>query len=1012
MNELAVHRAGTTAVGLALVLLSSALAWGQPSSDRGHVQLTLDRYEQLLAGLSAPDSTAARWAPGDVAISLPAEDFGLVEVEVTAPMEAAEAGWVPLIASDALVRSVTVNGSVAPLAERHGMHALRVPEGGKRLTVKLEYSVSTAVSDGGAAVIPLPALPSSRLELTRNGVRGAVDVSPARLQDPAAVVVRGISPATAALVVRWSGAHGQADIGDATYRLVVEPSGDSVRTEIELSILQGRKGALVPIAAPASAVVSASVGNARVLTRSTDEGTFAVLPKDGPQTVVAVVRSLVDRSDGQPRATLTPSAAITRVEVEVPGQREITFEPKAPSSIAVVGEGEEAITRAEANLPFGTPVHIGWTETRQAPERNERFTVESYQLVRMTEGAVRSEVSLRYEVIRGGVRELQLEVPDDAVVYRVTGPGIEDWRTFAGTDDEPRRLRVTFGPEATGQIALKLDLERVVGTAQGAEVAVPIVKPLGAFRQTGVVALIDGEKVGFAPIETTSFSKVGQDALPSDIRKSLTDVVGQAFKHIGAPGALETQIAEAVPKDVRFDARVLSLYTVEDGALIANATIELDVKSGRADTVLLDLPESASVLSLTVPSLNKSEPAPDVEVGQGRKAHRVALTQGIAGGFSVHIEIEQLMPKGLGRVALPDIRVMGADVQEGSFGVVAETGIEVQAGDAVDLRKADAKDLPNEVRLRSDSDILLGYQYAHVPWSLGLEVKRLETVQTLAAVASPVRIETTVLEDGHVVTAAHYHVANQDRQFLRLTLPEDAQVWAVAADGEPIKTVRDESGALAVPLPKRTEVDLRIVYAQRSDALSLWASLDLSAPEADLLATEVQWRVLLPRDYRIARQSTDLASLEPWETTALDSDGDYASGLPIRIPEPTELQVIAFSVPVSEATEPIAGVSLSLLATPPPAWGDAFGMLAGLLLLFAVAMRFGRGLWTRWSRLALIVGIVLGVATLVGWQVRGDAVITLAVTLAGTAVVARLVRHWRTKMRGMLSDEVAAEESR
>ena len=51
-----------------------------------------------------------------------------------------------------------------------------------------------------------------------------------------------------------------------------------------------------------------------------------------------------------------------------------------------------------------------------------------------------------------------------------------------------------------------------------------------------------------------------------------------------------------------------------------------------------------------------------------------------------------------------------------------------------------------------------------------------DTVETLAAVATHVWLETSVLESGHVVTLATYDIANEDRQFLRLSLPEESRV--------------------------------------------------------------------------------------------------------------------------------------------------------------------------------------------------------------------------------------------
>ena len=78
---------------------------------------------------------------------------------------------------------------------------------------------------------------------------------------------------------------------------------------------------------------------------------------------------------------------------------------------------------------------------------------------------------------------------------------------------------------------------------------------------------------------------------------------------------------------------------------------------------------------------------------------------------------------------------------------------------------------------------MLGYTYARAPWTLAMDIRRHKTVETLKTVVSHLWLETTVLEDGHLVTHATFDVANGDQQFVRLTLPEGHKVWTVAADG-------------------------------------------------------------------------------------------------------------------------------------------------------------------------------------------------------------------------------------
>src|SRR5690606_504256 len=142
---------------------------------------------------------------------------------------------------------------------------------------------------------------------------------------------------------------------------------------------------------------------------------------------------------------------------------------------------------------------------------------------------------------------------------------------------------------------------------------------------------------------------------------------------------------------------------------------------------------------------------------------------------------------------------------------------EAQPLTATDIRRVDVTELPNAIRLRSEREILFGYTYAYAPWALQVELKRHQTVETLKAVVNAAWLETTVLEDGHVVTRALFRVANEGRQFLWLTMPPDATVWRVSAGGQAVKAVADQAGALAVPLPKGQTVLVDVVYDVPTD---------------------------------------------------------------------------------------------------------------------------------------------------------------------------------------------------
>jgi hypothetical protein len=532
------------------------------------------------------------------------------------------------------------------------------------------------------------------------------------------------------------------------------------------------------------------------------------------------------------------------------------------------------------------------------------------------------------------------------VVYKVLGEGVRDWQVFARAGDQPRLVRVFFAREMDGQVKAEIQLEMRAPQTAGSELALPLLRPLGAFREMGVVALLDGDKVGFGPaVAGAAFTAVGEDALPSDVRQTLQDKVGQAFKHVGEPGPLNTRIVAAAAKDVRFDARVLTLYQVKEGALVGNAQIMVELKSGRQDHLRISLPEGVAEPRINAPSLNKFEAVKDAATADpalaGRKVYDVRFTQALEGAITLDVELEMLLPKELGSVALPDVRVHGAEVEEGSLAITAETGVEVQPGAMTELRRVEVKELPNALALRSAGEIALGYHFVHAPWTLALTVKRHQTVETLNASAAHAWIETSVLENGHLVTRAVWSVANDEKQFLRVTLPKEARVLTVRVAGESVRAVADESGAIAVPLPKGRTVPVEVSFETVRGQLGWLGRIALEAPHPDVRTSDVQWLVCTPADVSILSTSTDLKASEGYAYRRPANDGEAEGRVPCDVLSTGSggVRQMLYTWPVEDAAD--APLTLSMLFT-----GAGGERLEAVLTVLAL-LGLGGFMWRR-----------------------------------------------------------------
>jgi hypothetical protein len=939
----------------ALALVLPAFAGAQEGEQ---VTLKLDRYAELLAKAQRGSGVQAAWGDAKVRVTLPgeAERFAEVALEARLTVVGEHGGDVVLLPADAVLTQATIDGNAAAVVPLGGAQAAVLEPGS--YAAALRYLVPVTAADGARlALLPLPALAGA--ELTVTGDENA-EVSPAAAVQRSGGTVTAHIPAVQTVAVRWGAAEGGHAVRRIDYALSVDDSGDGMDVAAAVEVELESDRADVRLARDNAALIDVREGATPLTPRVVDGWHVATLRGRGRKTLQVRFRLPIDRSQGQPQVVLNPDRApITRLELTIAGARTVQVDPAVPLATKVQGQGDHGVTHAVANLPPTAEVTVRWTESRNAPEQVVRANTETYQLVTLQEGVLRSRVIVRYDVIRGKLRELPIRLPDDVVLYKVTGDGVDDWRTFAPQDGEPRQVKVSLAREAEGQFGIELQLEAVAPRVEGAPVTIPVVRPLGAFRETGVVALFDGDKVGFAEANPNGYTKVGQDALPLDVRQGLTDKVSQAFKHIGEPGPIASKVATAKAREVRFDAHTDALYQVREGSLLGNASVLVEIKSGRRDSILLSLPEGVAEPRITAPSLNKVEPAPAPE--QGRRGYEVRFTQALEGAVQLDVEFEMLLPRDLGRIRVPDVRVHGAEVEDGNAGITAETGMEVQQAEVKDLRSVTVEELPKAVRLRSDRDILLGYQYAHAPWALDLEVKRHKTVETLKAVISRAWIETHVLESGHLVSRATFEVANEDRQFLQLALPENSRVLTVSAGGAAVKAVADEQGAIKIPLPRGTKLLVDVIYEVSRSRLGYAGGLDLVMPKADLRLGDLQWLLTVPARYSLYGLDTDLKEQPSYLYQPPQRPADGAASM-FELPPGESFDQKLFTYAVLDPSETPPNIALAYVA-------GAAGTLDVLLLAAAVAL-LGVVTWRRargrpmdrptWA--LLIGGLVLLVA--------------------------------------------------
>src|SRR5208337_2936149 len=173
------------------------------------------------------------------------------------------------------------------------------------------------------------------------------------------------------------------------------------------------------------------------------------------------------------------------------------------------------------------------------------------------------------------------------------------------------------------------------------------------------------------------------------------------------------------------------------------------------------------------------------------------------------------------------------------------------------LRPVDEMELSAANRALITRSVLLAYQYDQSPYELKVDVQRFSEANLLSAVADRTELTTVLTEAGEMLTQASFMVKNNDKQYQRFKLPNDAKFWSCHVNGLPVKTERDGDW-LMTPLPRGANRNqafaVDIVYAEtnRLKMGLLPRALAWQAPQTDVPNTYAEWALYAPAAYRLS----------------------------------------------------------------------------------------------------------------------------------------------------------------
>jgi len=214
-----------------------------------------------------------------------------------------------------------------------------------------------------------------------------------------------------------------------------------------------------------------------------------------------------------------------------------------------------------------------------------------------------------------------------------------------------------------------------------------------------------------------------------------------------------------------------------------------------------------------------------------------------------------------GQMSIPILRLLNSERETGGVAVEVLGAGEISDVKSEGLDVADATDLGELVASRQ-SPSMDAFRFragdAKQLRSLSVNIARYTPQAVLMANVEEARYQVLLSSEGKTLVHARYAVRNNQRNFLKITLPQGATIWSASLAGKPVRPGQAPDGGLLLPLDKARsgeeapEFAVEIVYLARGTAWNDKGQLKLALPALDLPVSRTGLLLYHPPLFKLA----------------------------------------------------------------------------------------------------------------------------------------------------------------
>lgn len=325
--------------------------------------------------------------------------------------------------------------------------------------------------------------------------------------------------------------------------------------------------------------------------------------------------------------------------------------------------------------------------------------------------------------------------------------------------------------------------------------------------------------------------------------------------------------APVAQREVRFLSDVKTVVSVGDSQLRVTAYCDLTVVQGEAAEFKMPVPDGYELTAASGTALESAE------LENGMLSLKVYEPGKRNYQFLIAIERANRDTK----VEPPLLAFPGAQRETGEVLVEGVGAMELIARETGGLRRMDVREAAPLTRSLSHFPLQAAFRYnrrASDAPKLELEWTQFPDANVLSAVAERAVVTTLANVEGRSLTEVTLRVRNHAQQFIKVQLPQGAQLLSSEVEGQSVKIVQGDDGSriplLRPGLDSSRAYTVSFVYLNTGSSFAKTGNYDMGLPRLDIPINLLTWEVSLPDRIEVKQFGGNALSAELFPSTAQD----------------------------------------------------------------------------------------------------------------------------------------------